>query len=633
MYTKLIARFMFEFVGWSGGMNLRFTGSKVEEAAASRPEHSEQRARSPLLALASESILVTVLLLLAAVLRFILAGHGWPYSNSDEATTGLMVDDIIRHSAYPLFTYGEHHVGSLDAYLQVPAFLLFGATNFALHITTTIQMLLFMLVFYGFIRIVYSPLVAGLTLALLALGPYQQIFYSMRAGHYAQDMLLLSALLMYLVVMRLRRPARARTKWVLDLCIGLVAGLSVWSTVLLLPFVLAAVLVLGLEAYRFRRFSSSLGRQALLMLSGGIIGLLPFLITVVTTRGAILFEAVGASGASSGPTLQAGPVGLLIAFGQQIAATFLYGLPQMLGRETVCAQCPVWPYPGIVLAPSQALQVALISAPFSLLVIGGWFLAARTLISFPRHAKPVLTLPDDTGQRARYLGRLMLIIGLGLTVLQFVITRSSYINANTSTRYISNIYLCIPLIVDPLCQLSLPLLRWIKTRFQRIALLPRPHASAFFALSLLFTLFAINIAGAVNALQEAGNTQSFGIPAGQRDTHLINFLETHKATRFYTTWWVCYRLMFASQERLDCYIVSNTDVFLPGNFNRVPAYAAGVAATSHPAYVFDMTTSEIDRGALQNLMRLIDSKTPRFTGYTSARISGYIIFYYASSKA
>jgi hypothetical protein len=89
--------------------------------------------------------------------------------------------------------------------------------------------------------------------------------------------------------------------------------------------------------------------------------------------------------------------------------------------------------------------------------------------------------------------------------------------------------------------------------------------------------------------------------------------------------------MFASQEQLDCYIASDTDAFMPGHFNRVPAYAAEVLATPHPAYVFDLTTSEVDRSVLQNLSRLIASKTPRFIGYTSAMIGGYIIFYYAGS--
>jgi hypothetical protein len=619
-------------------MKVHTTQSKAEEASASQPEHLAKGARSLLRVLASEPVLVAVILLMAGVLRITLASRGWPSSNSDEATIGLMVDDIIRHGALPLFTYGEHHVGSLDAYLQVPAFLLFGSTNFALHITTTIQMLLFMLVFYCFTRTIYSPLVAGITLALLAFGPYQQLFYGQRAGHYAQDMLLLGALLMYLVVLRLRRPARARTKWMLDLGIGLVAGLSIWSTILLLPFVFAAALALGVEAYRLRRSGHSMYRQALLMLSGCIIGMLPFLITVVTTRGAIFIEALASSGGTGDTSQPGGPLGLLLSFGQQIGATFLFGLPQMLGRSTVCAQCPVWPYPGSTLAPTGIVVVVLISVPFSLLAVSCWFLAARPLIrqartafSRARRAEPVVSLPEDTYQRARQLGRAMLVIGLGLTVLQYVITRTSYVNASTSIRYISNIYLCIPLIVDPLCKGALPLWRWLSARVRRLARPTRPHASAFLAIALLLALFAINITGAVNALQETSGTQDPGVPAGHRDMQLISFLETHHATRFYTTWWVCYRLMFSSQERLDCYIVSDSDAFLPGHFNRVPAYAAEVTATPHPAYVFDLTTTEVDRSIPQNLTSLIASRNSRFSGYTSAMVGGYIVFYYANS--
>jgi hypothetical protein len=609
-----------------------------ERSLASQPEYSAQRASSLLMALASEPVLVAVVLLVAAALRLTLASRGWPYTNSDEATIGLMVDDIIRHGALPLFTYGEHHVGSLDAYLQVPAFLVFGSTNFALHITTTIQMLLFMLVFYCFTRTIYTPLVAGVTLTLLAFGPFQQLFYGLRAGHYAQDMLLLGALLMYLVQLRLRRPARAWTKWMLDLGIGLVAGLSIWSTILLLPFVFAAVLALGVEAYRLRRTLTSLFLQALLVLIGAVIGLLPFLITVVTTRGSIFIEALTASGGTGDTSQPGGPVGLLLSFGQQIAATFLFGLPQMLGRGTVCAQCPAWPYPGSVLAPTGIVFVVLISVPFSLLAVSCWFLAARPLVrqartvfAHARRGEPVVPQPENIYERARQLGRAMLVIGLGLTVLQYVITRTSYVNAGTSIRYISNIYLCMPLIVDPLCKGVLSLWCWLSARVRRLARPTRPHVSAFLALALLLALFAINITGAVNALQETSDTHDLGVPAGQRDMQLVSFLETHHATRFYTTWWVCYRLMFASQERLDCYIVNDTDAFLPGHFNRVPAYAGEVTATPHPAYVFDLTTAEVDRSVPQHLSSLIASRNPRFRGYTSAMVGGYIVFYYADS--
>ena len=609
------------------------------EAPAPAPERSGERVNLRRWLRMSETVFVALMLLIAALLRLVLAASGWPYSNSDEATAGLMVDDILWHGAHPAFTYGEHHVGALDAYLQVPAFLLLGPTNFALHVTTTVQMLLFLLVFYGLTRTLYSPLVARVTLALLALGPFQELLYGLRAGHYAQDMLLLSALLLWLVVLRLCHTGRTWAPWALDLGIGLVAGVALWSTVLLLPFVLAALLALSVEVgYRWRAGSPRRRwlAEALVLLSALVIGLLPFLITTIATKGSIIVEARLATGETAGSAVPEGLLERLFSLGQQIAGTMLVGLPQMLGRQTVCAGCPYWPYPGTTLAPAEALRVALISAPFSALPLLCWLLAAWSLAR--RACSALLRAWRGQGERSYFgnargraiaCGRAMIVMGLGLTVLQYVLTRSSYETSDTSIRYISNIYLCMPLVVDPLCRAAQPSWRWLRARARRAPVPTRPRAAAFLATALLLVLFAIHLSGAVQALAETSNTAQFGVPTGQRDRKVIGFLVTHHATRFYTTWWVCYRLMFASQEQLDCYIVSDTSAFAPGSVNRVPTYAALVKAAPHPAYVFDLTTAEVDRSVPRQLAGRIASGDPRFSGYTSAVVEGYLIFYYA----
>jgi hypothetical protein len=137
-----------------------------------------------------------------------------------------MADDILRHGAHPVFYYGQHYLGTLDAYLQAPFFLVFGPTNLALHLTTTVQTLLFFILLYRFTRTVYSPLVAGGTLVLLTVAPGQALFFMQRGGVHAQDTLLLSVLLLWLVLVRLRRSTSTRMKRALNLGIGLVAGLG-----------------------------------------------------------------------------------------------------------------------------------------------------------------------------------------------------------------------------------------------------------------------------------------------------------------------------------------------------------------------------------------------------------------------
>src|SRR5690348_13771146 len=324
------------------------------------------------------------MLALAAVIRLLLAARGWPYSNSDEATIGLMVDDILRGATHPAFTYGEHHVGALDAYLQAPVFLALGRTNLALHVTTTIQYLLFLLVFYIFTRAVFSPRVAAGTLLPLAVGAELALLFSMRAGHHEQDTLLLGALLLWLTFLRLREHGGShprRTTALLDATIGLTAGLGLWSTILLVPFVAASALALGVTAYRRHVSARRLAPHLLLAGACGLIGLAPFLVVVRETRGVVLTEVLRASGAAGSTPAPGGPLGPLIALGQQLAGTFLFGLPSLFGSRTLCGlDCPLWPSPLGNPSPADALRVALIGAPFSALFIVCWWLAARPLL-------------------------------------------------------------------------------------------------------------------------------------------------------------------------------------------------------------------------------------------------------------
>jgi hypothetical protein len=608
----------------------------TRDAFEAQPTRPPERKTTPLRIRGREAFTLTATLVLAGALRLMLAARGWPYSNSDEANTGIMGIDILRHGAHPAFTYGIHHVGALDAYLQVPFFLALGPTNVAMHATTAVLMLLFLFILYRFTRLVYSPLVALVTIVVLAIGPYQALFYGLRAGHYAQDMLVLGAALLWLTVLRLRRPARVWACWALDLGIGLVAGLALWGTVLMLPFVAAAALALvGEGAYSWwtratTKQTWNLIGQGLVTLGAACIGMLPLIVSFITTQGALLNEAGNAAGSSA----LSGPLGWLGSLGQQLAGTFIIGLPLMLGGQTVCAHCALWPYPGTNPTFAQALPWALTGIVLSLVALICWGLAAapllrnaRYMLQHARRGPEALQIFGYPRYRARTWGRAMLVIGGGLTILLYLSTRSSYDTPDTSIRYITSIYLCTPLVADPLCRGAHRLWRWANARHSFP--LARLGPGSFLATGLLLALFAINIGGAVHALQESTNTRRYGVPAGTRETQLLSFLETHHATRFYTTWWVCYRLRFDAQEHVDCAAVNNDNAFAPG-FNPLQTDVKNVAAAPHPAYLFDLTTNEAARSTTQQVAQRIAAHDPRFVGYTSTTINGYLIFYYDS---
>ena len=594
-----------------------------------------------------EALVVAATFAVAAILRLTLAARGWSYMNSDEGVWGLMTDDIRWHGAHPIFLYGAHYMGALQTYLAVPFFALFGPTSFALHVTTTTQFLLFLLVLYLFTRQVYSPGVAWLTLALLALGPGQAIFYEMRAAAHAQDALLFGTLVLWLSFLRLRRPERARTRLLLNLGIGLAAGIGLWCTLLTLPFTFSAGLALGIAALRSRRSRPGQQRgrltgQSLALVAGILIGAMPFIIGNISSGGAGILEMVSASGAPGGAGAAAPPgaLGRLVSLGQQTAATLLIGLPRLLGNQTVCTNCPLWPTPQSSAAPAEIVRVALISALFSLVALALWLIAAfplgrdawRALRQFRQNTSSSTDQNNVSGEMlswgdARWWGRAMLVSGAALTVLEYAMSRSSYETPDTSMRYLVGLYLCTPLIAEPLWRGSRQVWHWFQSRKRRSFANLGQRLPAFLAAALLIAIFSLNIAGAYGALRESANQQTYGVPAGERDSQLLAFLQSHHITRFYTSYWVCYRLMFDAQEQMTCAALSNENAFTPG-YNRVPGYVSVLAATPHPAYLFDLTTHEVQPAVPAQVAQRIASGDPRFAGYTKTRVANYLIYYY-----
>src|SRR5207247_2455482 len=74
------------------------------------------------------------IILFAIVLRIILIVQGWPATDSDEGTLGLMARHIAYRGEYPIFFYGQGYMGSFEAYLAAILFHLFGPSLFVLEL-------------------------------------------------------------------------------------------------------------------------------------------------------------------------------------------------------------------------------------------------------------------------------------------------------------------------------------------------------------------------------------------------------------------------------------------------------------------------------------------------------------------
>ena len=366
----------------------------------------------------------------------------------------------------------------------------------------------------------------------------------------------------------------------------------------------------------------------------------------IASEGAFFQEVKSAAGipeaSASDPLSWIGS--LLVSLGQQIVTTLLVGLPRTLGSATICTYCSTWPSPSNVATASDIQREELLSAPFSLMAIALWSLAAAPLLRDTRrsiHSRRGMAdkYPRyDVFRDARWWGRAMLVIGGALTLLDYAASRSSYNFPTTSARYLVGLYLCTPLIADPLWRGSQWVWQWLKACRERMLIGQRPRLSAMIALGLLIALVVLDIAGLAKVAQEAANHQAYGVPVSRRDAQVLTFLQQHDATRFYSTYWACYRLMFEAAEQVTCSVVSDQDVFAPG-LNRVSSYTAIVAAAPHPAYVFDTLAADFNvsdtlpTDFTQHLADQVGSRLasqdPDFAGYTVARFTGYIVYYYA----
>ena len=603
---------------------------------------------------------LAALLALAAALRLALAARGWPILNSDEATMGLMGSDTLLHGSRPIFLYTEDYIGALQAYLAAPVDALLGPTPLALRVVTTLEIVIFLLVVYALARALWSPAVALLSVALLALGPAWALLRELQASAGAQETLLFGALVVYLAFLRLRAGGNAdaaggrrqrRAALALDAAFGLAAGVGLWCDFLFLPYAAAALLALaclGLRDWRMGalRASRVVGEVALGVVAF-VIGAAPFILANISSHGQTLRHVIALSQAHTGAA--APPLGQRLAlFGWQIGATLLVGLPQALGSATICSGCAVWPQAGVSVTPGQLAQELAFTLPFALVAFALWLWTALPLARAIRRTAPLLWSSWSSWARrqsggpfalppldARWWGRLMLALGGALTVLQYVVSRASYTYPASSARYMIGLYVCAPLMIAPLVAACAAVWRGRGAAAgsegaQRVRL--RVALVAPLGVALLALMFILQAASAAQALAATADRQIYGQPMGQRDARLVAFLQAHHSAEFYAGYWTCVRLVFTSEQRVNCSVIASDDAFKPG-FNRYPPAVRRTLASAHPAWVFDLARGDEDPQVPAQVEACITARQPRCLGYTSVTQDNYLIFYYAGQPA
>src|SRR5258708_19833235 len=75
-----------------------------------------------------------LIIALAIGLRLLLAALGWPTTNSDEDTIGLMARHIAYNGEHPFVFYPRNYLCAVEPYLGAAFFRLFGPSVFTLRL-------------------------------------------------------------------------------------------------------------------------------------------------------------------------------------------------------------------------------------------------------------------------------------------------------------------------------------------------------------------------------------------------------------------------------------------------------------------------------------------------------------------
>lgn len=592
------------------------------------------------------------LLALALLHRVVLVLLGWPALNSDDAVLGLMARHIVFNGDRPLFIWGAHYLGPLEAYAAALFFWLFGSSTAMLHLSTQIFILGFLATMYLLGRAAYGPTVALLTLGWLALDPSSALTHEiMPVGGY-EEILLFSSLLLLLVWMRLRQPERvpqSRAAWRACLLtyagIGCCMGLGLWSDPLMLSVILVALLTLLLAR------SAELVRGAgLVLLAAFLLSAAPDLLYQITHHFPAYFETREIRNAGGQAASGSGVAALLY----QLTATLIVGLPALLGSPHVCAGTTT-AIGGPAICSAANLTVAL--SILGLIAWTGWhcLLRARTRLMRSRPIGRLSTLPsvaplfqrfatlpirpalpeapsqdarEVAASNARWWLRGMLVAIAVLTLLPYVASPVAASQPMGSTRYLILFLLTTPLIFGPLWQAARP---WLAA----LAVTPR-HAWASLgvprrvplrqtaAALVIVLLLGLRLFGSVAHVALIGGGRGYGLPASQVDQRVMAFMRARGITAYYADYWACYRLAFETNERSVCAVRGRINE--PGlalTDNHYDAWIPVVEAASHPGYILyagsATDTAFFTEAARQGLPH---------EGYQRVVIGRYAIYYY-----
>lgn len=519
--------------------------------------------------------LAGAIILAAVVIRVSLVAAGWPGTDSDDATMGLMAKHILTRGEFPIFFWGQSYMGTIEAYLGAVMFAALGVSEFALKCGLIALYAGFLAVMYPLLARLYTRIWALLGLAMLALGSDAMLYHQLNAYGGYLETIFFGALAILLSTWLARGAGTARQRRLGYFGWGLAAGLGIWSDPLVLPFVALSALLIAALCWREVR-----SRLVALALLGLLVGLAPWIVYVATApsldvaksflqHGNLPARAGAPAGASTTRATTTGP-SPLTQLRDQALGLVVVAVPDSTGVAAVC------PLPVGQAWPPESWQGTMSGACVATRAVWGSAFLALLAAALAIEGRAFLLLWRRTrgwtpGEREMVIRRGGRLVALGAPALGIALFAASSAAATAPaiySRYIIGVLIAIPALLATLWE-------WTGARRRRHVAVVCVTAGLLIALA-------------------AGVVRTWGdVPALQRQNAqqmaLVHLLEQQGDTRFYADFWTCERTIFQSDERLVCTVLNND---LSPRANRYPGYDALVRAVPHPPYVFPLDSAQ-----------------------------------------
>ena len=532
-------------------------------------------------------------ILLALCIRVALLSMGWPATNSDEATMGLMARHIAYNGEHPVFIYGQNYMGSIEAHIGAALFFIFGPSLFSVRLSLALLYTAFLIALYLLTCLLYSKRLALATVILLSMGSVEMLTRQSKAVGGAVETMLFGTLLLLFaswLVFSFQREAIGvqKRRWLLYGCFGLVMGLGMWSHLLVLPFVIASLALLLFFCYRELRVPTGAA-----FLLGLLVGFFPSLSFNIRHPAQNSLGALWQLHNSGGTATN-----LPFTLWDQLRGTVLVSLPVATGSYP---QCTVPDTPGVWRA--HITPCLLVQGVWGLgfLLVYSLVLVFTLLTCIRYYRQNRKNIPLDTDRRAlrSSAARLALLLSGGLTLLSYMLSPAPALVPITSTRYLVGLLVLFPALLAPLWAGVAALVR---KRFG-----PGNIAKG----AVLLFVYCVYFLAIIGVFQQVPAIQA----TNQQQQTMVNDLVRIHVTHIYSDYWTCNRVIFQSNERIICSSLNET---LHPQDNRYPPYQTIVEHDAHASYVFQIGSAQAR--ALEQQIR----QTGKM--YTMVELDGYVVY-------